>query len=55
VCGAQWAWNFGDGGGAAVQNPLYEWKKADVYTVTLLVSNSAGSSTIQKSITVTNN
>ena len=54
-CAAQWAWSFGDQvGGATVPNPLYSYSKKGTYQVTLLVSNSAGSSTKTLPITVKN-
>jgi PKD repeat protein len=54
-CGAQWAWSFGDSaGGSTAQNPLYSYQSPGIYTVTLLVSNSAGSDTKQLQITVIN-
>jgi PKD repeat protein len=54
-CNAQWTWNFGDGsGGATIPNPIYQWDNNGSYVVTLLVSNNAGSDTVQQTITVTN-
>jgi PKD repeat protein len=56
ACGAQWAWNFGDSsGGSNLPNPIYQWQNAGTYTVTLLVSNSAGSDSVQHTIVITNN
>jgi PKD repeat protein len=43
-----YAWDFGDGGTSADQNPPHVYKKEDVYTVTLTVSNSLGHDTITK-------
>jgi PKD repeat protein len=40
-----WAWTFGDGGTATVQNPTHTYTAAGVYTVTLTVTNGAGSDT----------
>lgn len=37
-----WNWNFGDGTSSSLQNPTHMYSKAGVYTVTLIVSNSAG-------------
>jgi len=52
-CGAQWAWSFGDQvGGSTQQNPMYAYQQRGTYTVTLLVSNSAGSNTKTQQITV---
>jgi PKD repeat protein len=54
TCGAAWNWSFGDGGGATVPNPLYTYSKRGTYTVTLLVTNSAGSDDQIYQITVQN-
>ena len=52
-CAAVWAWSFGDqSGGSTLQSPPYAYSKQGTYVVTLLVANSAGSSSLQKSITV---
>ncbi len=52
-CGATWTWDFGDHhGGSSLQNPVYSYNNSKMFTVTLLVANSAGSSSITKSITV---
>ena len=54
-CAASWTWSFGDqSGGSTLQNPQYAYKSRGTYMVTLLVANSAGSSTIAHPITVTN-
>jgi carboxypeptidase T len=37
-----WAWDFGDGGHASMQNPVYTYSVAGTYTVTLDVQNSCG-------------
>ncbi len=45
-----WNWNFGDGtANSTVQNPAHVYSTAGNYTVTLTVTNSAGSNTIAKS------
>jgi uncharacterized membrane protein len=36
-----WAWTFGDGGTAAVQNPTHTYTTAGVYNVTLTVTDAA--------------
>jgi hypothetical protein len=38
-----WNWAFGDGGVSADQNPIYTYSAPGTYSVTLTVSNSAGS------------
>jgi len=43
-----WAWTFGDGTTAAEQNPTHVYTKEGKYSVTLNVSNSAGSDSITK-------
>jgi Flp pilus assembly protein TadG len=54
-CAAQWAWSFGDGsGGSTLQHPPYTFQTSGDYQVTLLVSNTAGSSTHSVLLHVTN-
>jgi len=50
-----WYWDFGDGANSTGQNPVHAYNKAGKYTVTLKVSNTAGSNTMRKTgfITVT--
>ena len=43
-----WKWNFGDGNTSTEQNPLHTYSKAGQYTVTLTISNSAGSNIVTK-------
>jgi PKD repeat protein len=38
-----WDWTFGDGGTSTAQNPSHQYTAAGTYTVTLTVSNAAGS------------
>ena len=38
-----WSWTFGDGGTSAAQNPVYTYNTTGAYTVTLTVTNAAGS------------
>lgn len=40
-----WLWDFGDGATSTDQNPIHTYATAGVYTVTLTVTNSAGSDT----------
>ena len=40
-----YAWDFGDGGSSAAQNPFHTYTAAGSYTVTLTVSNVSGSDT----------
>ena len=49
-----WSWSFGDGTTSAIENPVNTYLTAGTYTVTLTVSNSAGtsSSTVTQSVTV---
>jgi len=53
----KWKWDFGDGTKSFLQNPTHKYSKAGKYTVTLKVTNAAGSSTVMKTnfITVTTN
>jgi len=39
-----WDWNFGEGGISTNQNPTYEYDLPGVYTVSLMVTDSTGSS-----------
>ncbi len=50
---AAWSWSFGDGTGATAQNPTHRFATAGSYTVTLTASSGSQSSTLQRSITVT--
>jgi len=43
-----WAWNFGDGSSAAVQNPVYTYTTPGIFTVSLNATNAAGSNTTTK-------
>ncbi|MBP6872064.1 MAG: VCBS repeat-containing protein [Bacteroidales bacterium] len=43
-----WAWDFGDGGTASVQNPTHEYTTTGSFTVSLTVNGPAGSSTETK-------
>jgi PKD repeat protein len=47
-----WSWNFGDGTFGNVRNPIHIYAAAGIYTVTLAASNSAGSSTTSKVVTI---
>jgi PKD repeat protein len=48
-----WAWSFGDGNTAVVQNPVHVYTLPGTYTVTLTASNNAGSSTKTRSDYIT--
>ncbi len=48
-----WAWDFGDGGESAEQNPTYTYSSAGTYTVKLEVHNAAGGQNATHVITVT--
>jgi Concanavalin A-like lectin/glucanases superfamily/PKD domain len=41
-----WLWNFGDEGTSIQQNPIHTYTAAGSYTVTLTVTNAAGSDTL---------
>jgi uncharacterized protein (TIGR02145 family) len=41
-----WHWDFGDGYTSNKQNPIHTYKSADVFTVSLIASNSMSSDTI---------
>lgn len=43
-----WNWSFGDGGTSALQNPSHVYTMAGTYTVSLTVTNAAGSNTSSK-------
>ncbi len=50
-----WAWNFGDGGTSAAENPVHSYGSIGTYTVTLTVTTANGcSETLSKNITMTN-
>jgi beta propeller repeat protein len=49
----KWKWNFGDGTTSVQQNPIHKYSKAGKYTVTLTVTNAAGSNTVTKSNYIT--
>jgi len=40
-----WAWNFGDGSNDQHENPAHIYPRSDTYTVSLIATNAAGSST----------
>ena len=44
-----WKWSFGDGTSSKTRNPVHKYCKAGRYTVSLTVSNAAGSNTLTKS------
>jgi PKD repeat protein len=43
-----WSWSFGDGDSSAEQNPFHTYSSPGTYTVTLTVSNAAGTDTIER-------
>jgi PKD repeat protein len=53
-CNTAWTWTFGDatGGTSPAQNPTYQYADRGTYTVTLLVTNSAGTDTASHVVTV---
>lgn len=44
-----WVWSFGDGGSSTERNPVHTYATKGTYTVTLTVSNGAGSDTVTRS------
>ena len=46
-----WGWSFGDGGTSPAQHPSHQYLYTGTYTVTMTVSNAAGSSSTTKSVT----
>ncbi|MCU4176468.1 PKD domain-containing protein [Carboxylicivirga sp. N1Y90] len=51
----EWLWNFGDGSTSTDKNPTHTYNKAGVYTVSLTVTNDAGSDTETKTNLITVN
>ena len=47
-----WAWDFGDGHVASVENPSHAYAAAGTYTVTLSATNAGGTNVTSKSVTV---
>jgi len=43
-----WLWNFGDGTGSILQNPIHNYTKSGIYTVAFTAINNAGSDTTSK-------
>jgi len=48
-----WSWDFGDGGTSTMESPTHIYQTADIYTVTLTVTNAQGEDTETKSDYVT--
>ncbi len=48
VSPTSWAWDFGDGATATVQNPTHTYTAIGRYNVTLTVTNDAGSDTLTR-------
>jgi PKD repeat protein len=50
----QWTWNFGDGNGSNVQNPVHQYTAAGTFTVSLTAQNADGftTRTVSSMITV---
>lgn len=48
-----WSWNFRNGFNSSLQSPSATFNTAGTYTVSLTVSNAAGSSTSSQTVTVT--
>jgi PKD repeat protein len=47
-----WKWDFGDTTSSAEQNPIHTYAAAGTYTVTLTVTNAAGSSSTSHNVTL---
>ena len=47
-----WQWDFGDGGTSTIQNPIHTYSIAGTYPVTLIATNTTGSDSITKIITL---
>ncbi|HEY8701122.1 MAG TPA: PKD domain-containing protein [Arthrobacter sp.] len=47
-----WAWDFGDGGSSAAQNPTHSYAAAGTYTAKLTATNGTGSNSASTTITV---
>ncbi|MDD1703570.1 MAG: DUF2341 domain-containing protein, partial [Methanoregula sp.] len=50
-----WSWNFGDGNTSAETNPVHTFPGIGTYPVNLTVSNSAGTSSTEKSVIASEN
>lgn len=48
-----WFWDFGDGNTSTQQNPSHRYAAADTYVVTLRATNSQGSDSVSKIVSVT--
>ena len=48
-----WTWTFGDGYYSYIENPAHEYTEAGTYTVTLAVTNEAGSDTVTETDYIT--
>jgi len=48
-----WKWTFGDGSISYAENPTHTYSSAGDYTVSLMVSNDAGSDTVTRSLYIT--
>ena len=47
-----WAWDFGDGGTSALQNPGHAYATAGTFTVSLTITNTLGSHTVRHTLMV---
>lgn len=47
-----WAWDFGDGSNASVENPTHTYVNAGTYIISLTASNAAGSTSFTDTIVV---
>ena len=49
-----WAWDFGDGNTSNIQSPSHTYSSSGTYNVCLIVTDTCGSDTLCKNVTVTN-
>ncbi|MCU0631578.1 MAG: PKD domain-containing protein [Methanolinea sp.] len=50
---SRWEWNFGDGSGSSLQNPVHTYTAPGKYSATLTVYNSGGSNSLSRTVWVT--
>ena len=50
-----WAWNFGDGTTASLQNPIHIYNSSGIYSVTLFISSASCTDSVAVNVTVYSN